>query len=137
MPTTATRPSIRAADAEINVTPMIDVLLVLLVIFMLSQASFNLLPAQLPPEHAEAAAPTQELQIVLEVAAHGRYAVNAQPVPAAELTTLLRSALAGRTAKLVFLRAAADCTYQEVVTAMDIAKGAGAQAVAFMPRSGD
>lgn len=136
MPTTIPRASVRAAEAEINVTPMIDVLLVLLVIFMLAQSATGMLPAQLPPERAETASTRPDLQIVLEVAANGRYLVNAQPVPAAELGTLLRSALSARSAKLVFIQAAAESTYQEVVTAMDIAKGAGAQAIAFMPRRG-
>jgi biopolymer transport protein ExbD len=120
-----------AHAGEMNVTPMIDILLVLLVIFMISQPNRMALEVQVPPP---AAGPDNRYpQVVLELPADGGVAVNGQPVPAAEVEARLRTILAPRTVKLVYVKADTERHYQEVIGAVDLARGAGADVVAFMP----
>jgi biopolymer transport protein ExbD len=110
--------------AEPNVTPFLDVLLVLLIIFMyLSLTQQRMITAQLPdPAPAVGANATA---IVLEVRPQGSYAINTHEVSARDLATRLRAIYAGRPTKTIIVRAAPGVRYQEVVTAVDIAKGAG------------
>ena len=119
------------ASADINVTPMIDILLVLLVIFMVSQPNRMALEVQVPPP-ASPGLPSQP-QIVVALTADGGAALNGQPVPMAGLSSLLRSALEYRPTKVVYVKAHAERRYQEVITAVDVIRGAGADLVAFLP----
>ena len=121
--------------AEPNVTPMIDVLLVLLIIFMitlpLSRRDFNV---QLPPEQRpQPKQKTQSDQIVLELRPDGSYAINTQAVAFEQLDAKFHEYYDQRPAKLLFIKAAPNRKYGEVVQAMDIAKGAGVQVIAFTP----
>lgn len=134
---TARAPSSAPSVQEINVTPMIDVLLVLLIIYMVMSQTRMGIPTQVPPEPERSATPTPApAQIVLELTADGGYAINSQPVPAAELRAQLAAIYAERTAKLLFVKASPERRYQEVVSAMDLARGAGVQVVALMPEAG-
>lgn len=122
-------------SAEPNVTPFIDVLLVLLVIFMLAQTIRQSTPLQTPlsgaaPAPAPVPAPPQ---IVLELRGDGSYAINQQPVPAAALVEQLRAIYASRSAKLLFVDAAPERSYQEVISTIGVARGAGVEVVAMMP----
>jgi len=111
-------------QAEPNVTPFLDVLLVLLIIFMyLSLTQQKVITAQLPD-------PTPLLgpntpSIVLEVRPGAMYAINSRVVAGAQLAGQLRAIYDGRPEKTLIVRAAPGVRYQEVVTAIDIAKGAG------------
>ncbi len=121
--------------SDINVTPMIDVLLVLLIIFMitlpLSRRDFNV---QLPPEQRpQPKQKTQSDQIVLELRPDGSYAINTQAVAFEQLDAKFHEYYDQRPAKLLFIKAAPNRKYGEVVQAMDIAKGAGVQVIAFTP----
>jgi biopolymer transport protein TolR len=110
--------------AEPNVTPFLDVLLVLLIIFMyLCLNQQKAIMAQLPdPTPAPGAnAPT----IVLEVEPNGSYAINSQTVPGPQLASRLHAIYDDRPEKTIIVRAAKGVRYQEVVTAIDVAKGAG------------
>jgi biopolymer transport protein ExbD len=124
----------RALEAEMNVTPMIDVLLVLLIIYMTSLGIRKAIPAEL----AEPAAPafSDATQIVLELRADGSVALNEQPVPRAALEATLRAAYGDRAAKVLFLRSSSECAYQEVIDAMDLARGAGVQLIGILPAGG-
>jgi biopolymer transport protein ExbD len=111
--------------ADINMTPMIDVLLVLLVIFMLLQPlMFKSLDVQLPLEEKRQA--TAEVPpIVLEIDGPGDYRINSEPVPTGRLEERLREIYVDRPDKVLFIKADGRVVYSEVISAMDAARGAG------------
>ena len=70
---------------------------------------------------------------MLELTAEGGYAINTQPVPKDQLDTQIHAIYDTRPAKLMFVKSAPDRTYQDVIEAMDIARGAGVQVIGFTP----
>src|SRR6266567_1707835 len=128
-----------AVAANINVTPMIDVMLVLLIIFMitlpLSRRDFDV---QVPPEQKNQPKQKQQQsdQIVLELKPDGSYAVNTQPVPFEQLDAKFHELYDQRPAKLLFIKSAPNRKYGDIVRAMDVAKGAGVQVIGFTPAEG-
>ena len=121
-------------SSDINVTPMIDVLLVLLIIFMiilpLSRKAFI---TQVPPEQQQKKPQQQSAQIVLELTAEGGYAINTKPYTKDQLGAALHEIFDQRVAKLMFIKAAPSRQYGDVIEAMDIARGAGVQVIGFPP----
>src|SRR5206468_4526182 len=123
-------------SSDINVTPMIDVLLVLLIIFMitlpLSRREFDVqVPAEQKPQPKQKQQSSD--QIVLELKTDGSYAINTQPVPVEQLDAKLHELYDQRPVKLMFIKAAPNRKYGEIVRAMDVARGAGVQVIAFTP----
>ena len=125
-------------QSEINMTPMIDILLVLLIIFMVVQQSLQKgIAVQVPPVKKDETPQTPNEpsdQIVLEVKRGQQYFVNRQPVPAANLLSFLTQTYAPRPRKIIFVKADEDVSYGGVVYAVDIAKQANIEVVGLVPR---
>jgi biopolymer transport protein TolR len=120
--------------SEINMTPMIDVLLVLLIIFMVVQQGLQRgLSVQVPPPADGVSRPVQEGTLVLEVEPGGRYLLNRQPVAAARLQETLTREFERRTRKVLFVKGAETIQYGDVVGAVDASRAAGVQVVGLVP----
>lgn len=115
----------RRTMSEINVTPFVDVMLVLLVIFMVT-APMMQQGVQVNLPKAETRAMTQvEETVIVTVDKNGRIFINKDQVPASELRPRLTEMFASREKKEIFLKADAGVPYGEVVRAMADIKGAG------------
>lgn len=121
---------------EINVTPMIDVLLVLLIIFMIVvPMSRKVIDIQLPdPTPAVVPPGSVNQQIVLEVLGKGQYAINKDPTSDKELGDKLKRIYEPRPDKIIFVKGANDALYQDVIFAMDMARGAGVKVIGVPPK---
>ena len=121
-------------SSDINVTPMIDVLLVLLIIFMIIQPlNRQTIPIQVPPLQNTATAAGPSNQIVLEIRDDGTYAINGQLVPKDQLDAQIHSVYDARPVKLLFVKPGPNRIYQDVIEAMDVARGAGVLVIGFTP----
>ena len=118
---------------EINITPFIDVLLVLLVIFMITQPMLRkVLDIQVPVEEATQQAVTSN-NIVLEILADGSLTINTQPVPKDALAARFHEIYDSRPDKLLFIKADNSRQFKEVIWAVDIARGAGVKVFGLAP----
>lgn len=114
------------AMAEINVTPMVDVMLVLLVIFMVAAPLLSVgVPLKLPQSAAQAVAAEAEAPLTVSLTADGGLAILTDPVTAEDLIPALRRRLETRQSDRIFLRADGALPYAQVVALMGRLNAAG------------
>jgi biopolymer transport protein TolR len=126
-----------APMSEINVTPFVDVMLVLLVIFMVAAP---LMTAGVPlnlPQTAATAVPTEpEEPLVISIPADGDVTLMDAPVAQDQIVTRLREILAGRESQRVFLRADGAIPYARVVQVMGALNAAGLSDIVLVTDTG-
>ena len=128
----------RKTAAVINVTPMIDVLLVLLITFMLLPNRTKGLPSEAPdPAPDNQPATANPLDVVLRIEKDRSIAIDTQPVSMPELEGRLKLIFAARPGGVLFVDGARELEFADVATVIDIARGAGVNRVGLMTERPD
>jgi len=122
------------ATPQMNVTPLVDVVLVLLIIFMvvtplLTKQFWLQLPKQ---DQAAAEPPIENKSVVLTVKKDGTLAINGADLAKTELKDKIARVMAARTDKVIYFDAADDAPYAITVEAMDLARQGGAKTIAIL-----
>ncbi len=120
-------------QATINVTPMIDVLLVLLIIFMVAVNSDAVGLESKVPEDSKQESQGNPQDIVLLVHGDAAVSLNTEVVPDENLESRLAQVFKTRGNHVIFLGAEAEIDFERVIQVMDIARGVGLDRIAMLP----
>ena len=116
--------------SEINMTPMIDVLLVLLVIFIIVQMNMQrTFDVQLPVDNKDQAAMPNNDVIIMEIEPNNVVKVNTRQLQPAQVEAFLKEIYTNRPDKVIFVKASPDVPYGDVINYIDIARAAGVAVV--------
>lgn len=115
--------------SDINITPLVDVVLVLLIIFMVVTPLLQMgYEVQVPPKvEAQVIPPVMEDQVIVRMDAEGNYWINKQRIAKNEFPGKLSDALTGRQSKVVFFAADGELEYDKVADFMDLVRDNGAE----------
>src|SRR5690349_23713020 len=120
-------------SATINVTPMIDILLVLLIVFMILPHHTRGLKSEVPePAPENSHAPPSPQNLVLRIQKDRSMDINSQPVEIADLENRLRILFAVRPDGVLFVQGAGELDFADVATAIDAARGAGVDRIGLL-----
>ena len=123
--------------SDINITPLVDVVLVLLIIFMvMTPMLLKELDIKVPEkaQDVEVVPPTAQSQVVLKIDAEGKLAINGEQVARESLADKMRDVFAPRRDKVLFFDIDDRANYGIVVEAMDTCRGAGVKTLGMMTR---
>jgi len=125
-----------AQRAEINMTPMIDIMLVLIITFMIVTLQSSRGLNALVPQSADPGSRTADnpRQIVITVIGDGTVRLNQEPIEIRALADRLSLLVRNVAIDVVFVRGGPDLEFQQVAEVIDIARTAGLNRVALMPR---
>ena len=126
----------QGAKGDINVTPLIDVVLVLLIIFMvLVPSMLKELTTNIPKKDTSSAPPDPNVvPIVVEYTGHRELSVNQEPVAPEGLADKITDRLKYKNQKVVFFKIDDDANYGRAVRIMDVCKGAGAKTLGIVTK---
>jgi biopolymer transport protein TolR len=118
--------------SDINVTPLVDVMLVLLIIMMLIAPMLNSFAVTLPEADNSREKPDNQSQTVVAVDSSGRFYVNALPVTREDLIPRVQRALEDQKEKIVYLKGDKDAKYMAIMDAMDAFRTAQIENIALI-----
>jgi biopolymer transport protein TolR len=122
--------------SDINITPLVDVVLVLLIIFMVMTPTLLKELSVVVPEKTDVqiVTPTTTDQLIVAVSRENKITVNQEPIAEAAVADRIHDLLAARADKLVFFDIDDEADYGEVVHVMDLVRGAGAKTLGIMTK---
>ncbi|MBY0397312.1 MAG: protein TolR [Pseudomonadota bacterium] len=127
----------RAMMSEINVTPFVDVMLVLLIIFMVAAPLLTVgVPLELPKTQAKSVPTQQEVPLAISIQADGSVSIQNAPVDEAALIPKLRAIAAERQDNKLFLRADGSIPYERVVQVMGALNAGGFNSIILVTDAG-
>jgi len=122
--------------SDINITPLVDVVLVLLIIFMVATPMLIKDLDLTVPEKADVqvATPTTANQVVVSVTKEGQVQINREPIVESQFGEKIHDLMTARSEKLVFFDVDDDAIYGDAMHLMDVARGAGAKTLGIMTK---